>query len=53
MRVSRRLLAVPAAAVLAWSLTACGGSAPEAAPTSSASASAVAALAPGVHDGAR
>ncbi|KRD43415.1 hypothetical protein ASE38_03955 [Cellulomonas sp. Root930] len=39
MRVSRRLLAVPAAAVLAWSLTACGGSAPEAAPSSSASAS--------------
>lgn len=30
MRVSRRLLAVPVTAVLAWSLTACGGSAPEA-----------------------
>lgn len=39
MRVSRRLLVVPAAAVLAWSLTACGGSAPEAAPTSSVGAS--------------
>jgi hypothetical protein len=29
VRVSRRLLAVPAVAVLAWSLTACGGAAPE------------------------
>ena len=28
MRVSRRLLAVPVAAVLAWSLTACAGDAP-------------------------
>ncbi|WP_210767810.1 hypothetical protein [Cellulomonas humilata] len=39
MRVSRHLLAVPAAAVLAWSLAACGGSAPAAAPTTSESAS--------------
>ncbi|WP_146929878.1 hypothetical protein [Cellulomonas xylanilytica] len=40
--MSRRLLAVPAAAVLAWSLTACGGAAPEAptSPSPSASASA-------------
>lgn len=40
MRVSRRLLAVPAAAVLAWSLTACGGAAPEAPAGLDASASA-------------
>ena len=40
MRVSRRLLAVPAAVVLAWSLTACGGSAPEAPATPPVSASA-------------
>jgi hypothetical protein len=39
VRVSRRLLAVPAAAVLAWSLTACGGSAPAAAPDASGSPS--------------
>ena len=30
MRSSRRLLAVPAAVALVWSLAACGGSAPEA-----------------------
>jgi len=48
VRVSRRLLAVPAAAVLAWSLTACGGAAPEssAAPSASASVTEEAAVEP-------
>lgn len=40
VRVSRRVLAVPAAAVLAWSLTACGGAAPETPASPSASAAA-------------